>query len=191
MQRWLCDVDGLPHERLQVSVRDPDVRGNTPSSNPQLPSCVHLVPCSHFGYKLSLVSLPFVSVAVVSGGHPTRVVLHKLAKDEVEISYLISTGIRYLAGGRSGCRYLGECFVKARMDPRKFGLDLSDPRDQVIRRQSRTDSWRPGGGPRARDSCGGPGTQGSLRLSAGVGSRRVTRRITHRRGGNPQRSPQQ
>ena len=101
-------MDGLPHERLQVSGRVPEVRGDTPSNNPQLPSCVHLVPCGHFGCKLCLLSLPFLSVAVVAGGgYPTRVVLHELAKDDVEISYLVSTGSRYLAGGRSGCRYLG------------------------------------------------------------------------------------
>ena len=106
---------------------------------------VHLVPRSHLGCKLCLLSLPFLSVAVVAGGgYTTRVVLHKLAKDDVEISHLVSTGSRYLEGGRGGSRYLGKFFVNARMDPREFGLNLSRPRGQVIRRQSRTARWRPG-----------------------------------------------
>ena len=53
-------------------------------------------------------------------------------------------------------------------------LNLSGPRGQVIRRQSRTDRWRHGGGPQARKNCGGSGTQSSLRLSAGGGRRRGT-----------------
>ena len=116
-----------PRGLLKIK-KSPKVRGDTPSNNAQLPSCVDLVPCGHFGGKLCFLALPFLSVAVVSGGYPTRVVLHELAKDDVEISYLISTGSRYLAGGRSGCRYFGKFFVKARMDPREFGLDLSGPR---------------------------------------------------------------
>ena len=74
-----------------------------------------------------------------------------------------------LAGGRSGCRCLGKCFVKACVDTREFRPNLSVPPGQIIRRQSRTDPWRPGGGPRSLESCGGLGRQISLRLSGGGG----------------------
>ena len=77
------------------------------------------------------------------------------------------------------------------MDQREFGFNPSGPRGPVIRRQGRTDRWRPGEGPGARESCGGPGTQGILRLSAGGGRRRGTRRITHRGRNSPQRTLQQ
>ena len=97
-------VDGLPHKRLQVIERVPEVRGDTPSNIPQLPSRVDLVPSGHFGSKLCFLARPFLSVAVVSGGYQTRVVLYELSNDDVEISYLISTGSRYLAGGRSDYR---------------------------------------------------------------------------------------
>ena len=99
-----CDVDDLPHQRLQISGRVPEVRGDTPSNNPQLPSCVDLVPSGHFGGQLYFLALPFLSVAVVSGGYPTGVVLHELLNDDVEISYLISTGSCYVAGGTSSGR---------------------------------------------------------------------------------------
>ena len=77
------------------------------------------------------------------------------------------------------------------MDPREFGFNLSAPLGPVIRRQGRTDRWRPGRGPRARESCSGRGTQSILRLSASGGRGRGTRRITHRQKDSPQRSPQQ
>ena len=80
---------------MQVSGRVSEVRGDTPPNDPQLLSCVHLVPRRHLGRKLRLLSLPFLSVAVVAGGgYPTRVVLRGLAKDDVEVCYLVSTGSR-------------------------------------------------------------------------------------------------
>ena len=45
------------------------------------------------------------------------------------------------------------------MDQHELCFNLSGPRGPGIRRQGRTDRWPPGGGPRARESCGGPGTR--------------------------------
>ena len=81
-----CNVNDIPHERLQVSGRVPEVRGNTSSKHPQLTSCVYLVPGCHFVGKLFFLSLRFLSVAVVSGGYPTRVVFLELAKDYVPLA---------------------------------------------------------------------------------------------------------
>ena len=60
-------VDGLPHKRLQVSGRACEVQGDTPSDNPQLLSCVDLVPRGHFDGELRFLALPFLSIAFVSG----------------------------------------------------------------------------------------------------------------------------
>ena len=60
-------------------------------------------------------------------------------KDNVEVSYLVRTRSCYLACETSGCRNFNQCFVKTRIDPREFSLNLSAPPSQVIRSHSRTD----------------------------------------------------
>ena len=70
-------VDGLPHERLQVSGRVPEVQGDTPSNNPQLPAVLTLFYVAISVASYGFLALSYLSVAVVSGRCPTRVVLHK------------------------------------------------------------------------------------------------------------------
>ena len=115
-----------PTNDCRSAGESPRFGGIRPRMIHSFPSGDDLVPCVLFGGKLSVFSAADPERRRRLGRLPDQNCCSRTG----EICYLISTGSRYLAGEGGGYIYLGKCFVKARIYPREFGLNLSDPRGQ-------------------------------------------------------------